>query len=261
MLGYSCTIRRFALRGVALEGLQNHFGMVGGDERMKKEILRRYAMFLAGVLICAVGIALITRAGLGTSPISSIPFVLSLITSGSMGAYTFLFNLAFLAGEALLRRRFTWTQALQIPATVVFSLCIDGALALIPTQYGGPYSMSVLYLAVGCAVMALGISLEVLADVIMLPGEAFVRALSGRFRREFGNVKVCFDSVLTLTAAAVALLAFHRLNGVREGTLISALAVGRLIQWDTRRMEGWGKRWLAGPCKKDDGRNQSVDQP
>ena len=114
-----------------------------------KDGVRRYSMFFAGVPICAAGIALITRAGLGTSPISSIPFVLSLITPPTMGVYTFVFNMLFLACEALLLRRFTALQALQIPATLVFSACIDLALDLIPTQYGGPYPMSLLYLAAG----------------------------------------------------------------------------------------------------------------
>lgn len=212
----------------------------------KNGTFRQYTMFLAGVLVCATGIAFITRAGLGTSPISSIPFVLSLITPPSMGIYTFAFNMLFLVCEALLRRRFTWMQAMQIPATILFSLCIDAALALIPTQYGGPYPMSILYLGIGCLVMALGIALEVMADVIMLPGEAFVRALSQRLGKEFGNVKVCFDNSLTLIAAVIALIAFHKLNGVREGTLVSALAVGQLVRLYTSRLSGLKARWLGG---------------
>ena len=106
--------------------------------------------------------------------------------------------------------------------------------------------MSLLYLAAGCLVMALGISQEVMADVIMLPGEAFVCALSRALGREFGNVKVCFDSSLTLAAALIALLAFHKLNGVREGTLVSALAVGQLVRFYTRRLGGLRVLWL-GP--------------
>ena len=58
--------------------------------------IRRYALFLTGVILSATGIAFITRAGLGTSPVSGLPFVLSLITSISMGTYTFLFNMTFL---------------------------------------------------------------------------------------------------------------------------------------------------------------------
>lgn len=213
----------------------------------KGETMKRYALFALGVLVCATGIAFVTRAGLGTSPISSIPFVLSLITPPSMGVYTFGFNMFFLLCEALLVRRFTLLQALQIPATLLFSACIDAALALIPTRYGGPWLSSAVYLVLGCAIMALGITLEVRADVIMLPGEAFVRALSRHLGKEFGNVKVCFDTTLTLIAAVMALLAFGRLNGVREGTLFSALAVGQLVKLYGRGLDGLRERLRPEP--------------
>lgn len=42
------------------------------------EKLKRYLIFLAGLFINALGVSLITLADLGTSPISSIPYVLSL---------------------------------------------------------------------------------------------------------------------------------------------------------------------------------------
>lgn len=206
----------------------------------RNEAFRRFAIFTTGVLVCAVGIAFITRAGLGTSPISSLPFVLSLITPVSMGVYTLAFNLFFLLCEGLLIGKFTVAQALQVPVTVLFSLCVDGALALIPSQYGGPWLNSAVFLVIGCAVMSLGVYLEVLADIIMLPGEAFVRALSKRLGKGFGNVKVCFDSCLTIIAAAVALWAFGHLNGVGIGTVCSALAVGQLVKawgWLRRRRE------------------------
>lgn len=207
----------------------------------RNEALRRFAIFTTGVLVCAVGIAFITRAGLGTSPISSLPFVLSLITPVSMGVYTLAFNLFFLLCEGLLIGKFTVAQALQVPVTVLFSLCVDGALALIPSRYGGPWPASAVFLMIGCTVMSLGIYLEVLADIIMLPGEAFVRALSKRLGKGFGNVKVCFDSCLTIVAAVVALWAFGHLNGVGIGTVCSALAVGQMVK-------GWG--WLIRRRKK-----------
>lgn len=192
------------------------------------------------MLACAVGIGFITRAGLGTSPISSIPFVLSLITPASMGIYTFSLNMLFLLCEGVLTGRFTVAQALQIPVTILFSLCVDGALGLIPTRYGAPLLDSAVYLAVGCVVMSLGVYLEVLADSIMLPGEAFVRALSRRTGRKFGNVKVLFDTCLTAMAAAAALWSFGRLNGVGGGTVFSALAVGQLVKfwsWLSRHIQ------------------------
>lgn len=94
------------------------------------------------------------------------------------GFFTFLFNMIFLICEAILRKRFSIEQALQIPITFFFSFCIDKAMAIIPTRFGGPWGDSFVYLVIGCIIMSLGISFEVIADVIMLPAEAFVRAFA-----------------------------------------------------------------------------------
>ena len=198
---------------------------------MKTRILiKRYSIFFVGLIFCALGISFVTRAGLGTSPVSGLPFVISLITGISMGTFTFLFNMLFLVLEAILRRKFTVQQALQIPITFCFSFFIDRFMSIIPTRFGGPWGSSFVYLVIGCVIMALGISFEVMADVIMLPAEALVRAITQTTGKKFGNVKVGFDSFLTLSAMVVALLAFHKLNGVREGTLINAIVVGNIVK-------------------------------
>ena len=85
-------------------------------------------------------------------------------------------------------------------------------------------------LRIGCLVMALGISLEVAADVIMLPGEAFVRALSHRLGRKFGNVKVALDVALVSLSILTSLAFVGRLEGVREGTVAAAFCVGLLTK-------------------------------
>ncbi|MBQ9421798.1 MAG: YitT family protein [Lachnospiraceae bacterium] len=211
---------------------------------MKDHLIRRYSMFLCGVIISACGIAFVTRAGLGTSPVSGLPFVLSLITEPSMGVYTFIFNMIYLAMEAMIRRRFTFVEAIQILIAVFFSLCIDFFMAMIPTRYGGPWMSSLVYLLIGCAVMAFGISFEVMADVIMLPAEALVRAISNKYNRAFGNTKVLFDSTLTLIAVVIALISFHKLNGVREGTIFNALVVGQLVKLYTKLLQPMKRAWL-----------------
>ncbi len=205
---------------------------------------RRYSLFLTGMVIDSVGIAFITRAGLGTSPISGTPFVLSLITGVSMGVFTFICNMVYLTLEAILRKEFKKEQALQILVSLFFSVCVDVSLRIIPSQYGGPYLNSAIFLVIGCALAALGISFEVMADAIMLPAEAFVRALSKKLNAHFGNVKIGFDVTLTLIAMVLALINFHKLNGVREGTIVDALLVGQLIKVFTKHLSFIKDFWL-----------------
>ena len=57
------------------------------------EKFKRYLIFIIGLYINSFGVAFITKAGLGTSPISSIPYVLSLNFKLTLGNYTILFNI------------------------------------------------------------------------------------------------------------------------------------------------------------------------
>lgn len=68
--------------------------------------------------------------------------------------------------------------------------------------------------------------IEVLANVAMFPGESFVRAVSSTWKTEFGITKVVFDVSISVIAALLSLVLVHRLNGVREGTIVAALLVG-----------------------------------
>jgi hypothetical protein len=44
-------------------------------------LIKRYALFLIGLFIASMGVAFSTKAGLGTSPVSSIPYSVSLVSS------------------------------------------------------------------------------------------------------------------------------------------------------------------------------------
>ena len=70
-----------------------------------KIALSRYGWFTAGVLLNAFGVALITKAALGTSPISSLPYVLSLRFPVTLGQFTFLMNMLFILAQVLLLRK------------------------------------------------------------------------------------------------------------------------------------------------------------
>lgn len=193
----------------------------------KKELVKRYAIFLLGLYINSLGISFITKASLGTSPISSVPYVLSLGFVPTLGQFTVAFNLLLIVLQILiLGKRFKKSSLLQIPVTVLFGCFIDWSMALLFWVKPEIYLIQILYLAAGCAVLGFGVYLEVAADVVMLPGEAFVKAVTLRFQTDFGLTKVCFDASMAGSAAVISLLLFHQLRGVREGTIMAALAVG-----------------------------------
>ena len=87
-----------------------------------KQTICRYAWFILGIVINGFGVAAITKAALGTSPISSVPYVLSLRFPFSLGQFTFIFNMFLILGQwLLLKKDFKPFQFLQIGVTFIFS--------------------------------------------------------------------------------------------------------------------------------------------
>ena len=102
----------------------------------RKELFRRYTLFLCSVFVNAFSIAVITKALLGTSPISSVPYVLSLFTPGTMGQYTIIMNFGFILLEmVMMKRKEIYEKRFellsQIPVTLCFGAFIDVSMHLL----------------------------------------------------------------------------------------------------------------------------------
>ena len=191
------------------------------------EKLKRYIIFLIGLFINSLGVSLITKADLGTSPISSIPYVLSLNFPMTLGQFTILFSILLIVIQLFIQRKnFKAEHLLQIPISILFGYFIDLTMVLLTFVHPQAYGFKIVYLLIGCVILGFGVYMEVLANVAMLPGESFVRAVSTTWNTNFGNTKVAFDVSLTVIAAILSFLFAKRLDGVREGTIIAALLVG-----------------------------------
>ena len=175
------------------------------------EKLKRYIVFLIGLFINSLGVSLITKADLGTSPIS-----------------------------------------------ILFGYFIDLTMVILFFVDPQTYLSSVVYLLIGCVILGFGVYTEVLADVAMLPGESFVRAVSSTWKTEFGSTKVAFDVSLTVIAAVLSLIFSHRLDGGREGTIIAALLVGFIARLFGRRLAFLGSLLFRTNEKSSDGQTAAA---
>ena len=175
----------------------------------------------------SLGVSLITKANLGTSPISSIPYVLSLNFPFTLGNFTIFFSIFLIVLQLIiLRKNFKLEHILQIPVSIIFGYFIDLTMILFSWVNPEAYIMKIVYLLIGCLILGVGVYMEVLADVVMLPGESFVRAIVLTWKTNFGTTKICFDVSMSVIAAVLSFVFAGRLAGVREGTVIAALLVG-----------------------------------
>lgn len=193
------------------------------------QTVKRWVLLLVGLSIMAFGVGFSIQANLGTSPISSLPYVTGQMSGLTVGNTTIILHCVLIFGQfVLLRKNFKLIRLLQLPIAFFFGYMCDFALWVESGVSAGNYLMQWVLCAIGIVLVAIGVSCEVVAGVMQLAGEAFVLTICQVFHTPFGRTKVGFDVSLVLISVILSLLFLHGLYGVREGTVAAALLVGTI---------------------------------
>ena len=190
-------------------------------------LVKRYLVLCLGLMIMAFGVAFSIKAGLGTSPISSVPYVVSLFSPLTVGTATICMHCVFILLQILLlRRKYDPIQLMQLPVALLFGYLTDFAVWCIKGISCSSYLDQWALCAIGILLVGIGVSLEVTAGVVVLAGEGFVLAVCRVFPIKFGNMKIAFDVSLVIIGCILSFIFLHGLYGVREGTIAAAILVG-----------------------------------
>ena len=210
-------------------------------------ICRRILVFAVGLLVISLSIGFITKASLGTPPISSIPYSLSLIfPSLSLGNFTIIYSLllVFLQLVILGKQADKVGLGLQVVISFVFGYFIDFGMMLLGDFSPEIYWERIVCVLIGCFGLAFGVYLQIVADFTMVPGDGFAYALSVRIKKKpYRVVRVCSDVSMIVIAAIIGYIGMGTTGGVREGTVICALLIGTIagvyfskLAWLTKRL-------------------------
>lgn len=211
-----------------------------------KHMLRRCLLLVVGLVIMAFGVAFSIKAGLGTSPISSLPYVLSLLPLHlTVGTATIAMHVTLIILQILLlRRRYDPFQLAQLPVALVFGSLTDFSVWALQGINVSAYPARWVLCIIGILLVGVGVSFEVTANVVTLAGEGMVLAVCKVFPVPFGNAKIGFDVTLVVIASVLSLLFLGGLYGVREGTVAAAFCVGLVARQVNRPMRRFAQRVL-----------------
>jgi uncharacterized membrane protein YczE len=208
-------------------------------------LLKRCSAFVVGLFIMAMGVALSVKAQLGVSPISCTPYVLSLNFPLTFGELTIIFNAMLMIVQILiLRKKYKWGQLVQLPMVVIFGYFIDLAMHMIIGLNASSYILQALYCILSCIVMAFGIFIIVQTNMTYLPGDGLAVVIANIIKKDFGKVKIGFDSSMVVIGMLSSFFLLHNIQGIREGTLISAMSVGYLVKFYSDKLP-MVNMWLA----------------
>lgn len=212
--------------------------------KMKQKCItigKKTLIYCIGLFIMALGVSFSGMADLGLSPVNSIPYVLSeIFTFLSMGTWIIMiFSLYILIQFIILGKNIQPARILQLICTTLFGYFTDftnylasrflpdiGTLTYSPVSI---YGIRLIYLCISMVLIALGIFLYLAPRLVSLPGEGIMQVISEKLGRPLPTVKMCFDISVSLIALVISLIYFRTFHGIREGTVIAAFGVGKIL--------------------------------
>lgn len=205
----------------------------------KNEIAKRYLLFVISLFFAALGVAITKHGELGVSPISSVANVMSCkFTALSLGNWLIIWNCILILGQVvLLRKNFKLIQLLQLPLSFLFGWFTDFGMWCVSFIPVNTYPVRLALVLCGIVVLGFGVSLSVIANVIMNSGEAFVKAIADISGKKFGNIKIGFDVCCVVASLALSLIFFNgKIVGTREGTVLTALLTGVTVNFFVKHL-------------------------
>lgn len=198
-----------------------------------KQVIKNYTLFLIGLFIASMGVALSAKAGLGTSPVAAVPFSVSLVNhSLTFGWWLNMWSVVqILVQIALLRKKCKPVEiTIQTILAFVYGYLTDFSCKLVSGLQVNNYVTQFALMLLSCFILGFGIWIQFKGGVAMLPGEAMNRAISEVTGKSYENIKIFFDVLYIVAAAAICFIFIGKLEGVREGSIITAVLIGNIIK-------------------------------
>jgi len=210
-----------------------------------KVFIPKIFIYILGLFVMAFGISFSVRSNLGISPVSSLPFALGRITGLSMGTFvTAMFVVYVLIQIVLLRRNFKWINLTQVLFAIMFGYFVDFSnrvtANLAPISYLGQFAL----LLLSAYTISFSLTLYMEANLIPLPTEGVVATITQLLPNgKFGRVKIAFDCILVAIAIILSWVFLRNLEGIREGTIISGLLIGKMVPFNEKLSVGLLRRF------------------
>ena len=141
--------------------------------KLEHKIVTRMFMYITGLFVMTIGIAISVKSNLGVSPVSSIPYTMTCIWGIEMGKATILFHcFLVLLQVVLLRKNYKFKNISQIVVGIMFgyftTFCNWG-VSFFPDSQNIIIRMCMLIIST--LLLALGIFLYMPPEIMPLAGE------------------------------------------------------------------------------------------
>lgn len=210
---------------------------------MKTKTIKKYSLYIIGILILGFGLILNTKAGLGVSAINSVPYAVSQMTRLSFGNATTILYIIFVIAQILIYKHLDIKILLQIPFSYVMGVVLDVYDQVLNITIQSHFHAYVL-LIIAIITTALGAYLIVTLDLVPNPADGMVKAISKVIKKEFGKTKMMFDIAMMIVTIVMTYTITRSIIGIGIGTILSALFIGQVIVLYNRYLTNYLKKLI-----------------
>ncbi|MGL5356823.1 MAG: YczE/YyaS/YitT family protein [Fusobacteriaceae bacterium] len=199
--------------------------------KTKMKLIYRVLIYIIGLFFLSLGMAFAIKSNLGLLPVTSLPYMLSLITKIEVGILTICIFCIYILLQFLIMIKddFQIKNFLQILFTTIFGYFVSFSLRIlsfIPIQ--NTYMYQLIFLGISILLVGLGLSLVIIPDLVPSAPEGLILVICKKTKIDFSKIKTIFDSSTVFITICLSLIFFGEIVGVREGTVISALIIGKV---------------------------------
>jgi uncharacterized membrane protein YczE len=180
-----------------------------------------------------LGVAFSIKSGLGSAPVSSIPYAMDLIWLINIGVATFIFHAVLVLIEwILLRDDFKRKHFLQVFVGVLFGVFTSFSVSLMEfIPPADTFLLALLMSILSIFFIALGLFFYVPTNIIPLSVEGVTQAIAIVSNKPFPKVKVFIDITIVATALVLSYGFLGQFGSVGFGTILGALFIGTTVNY------------------------------
>lgn len=195
--------------------------------------IKRVFSYVFGLYLITLGVAFSIKSGLGSAPVSSIPYAMDLIWLVNIGVATFIFHAILVVIEwALLRDDFNRKHFLQVFVGVLFGVFTSFSVSLMAfVPSADNLIVAFVMIALSILLIALGLFFYVPTNLIPLSVEGVTQAVAIVSNRPFSKIKVYIDCCIVMTALILSYGFMGELGSVGIGTILGALFIGTTVKY------------------------------
>ena len=201
----------------------------------KDEIVyKRIIQYVVGLFIMNIGIAFSIKSNLGSTPVVTVPYAISLITGFDIGYTNAAFQAFLVLIELLLlRSAFKSKHFLQVFVAILFSAFTSLSLIILGLFLPPANSiiLQILFLVLGIVILAFGLFLYVPMNVVPVSVDGLTQTLAIVANQSFAKTKVVFDISMIIISLIILFTFTGTLDGSAGiGTVIAALSIGTTVK-------------------------------